>query len=52
MIVAQILRGFADAVDGGPGDVEACARAFKRAAELAYEAVLEPAAGVVVLQPE
>jgi DAK2 domain fusion protein YloV len=48
VIVAQILRGFADGVEAGPADVEGTARAFKRAAELAYEAVLDPAEGTIL----
>ncbi|MGZ4141525.1 MAG: DAK2 domain-containing protein [Actinomycetota bacterium] len=48
VIMAQILRGLADAVEEGPPDVEHLARAFKRAAELAYEAVLEPAEGTIL----
>ena len=48
VIVAQILRAFADAVEAGPADVDQVARAFKRAAELAYDAVLEPAEGTIL----
>jgi DAK2 domain fusion protein YloV len=48
VIMAQILRGWADAIEGGPADVEQVARAFKRATELAYEAVLEPAEGTIL----
>jgi len=48
VIVAQILHGWADAVEGGSADVDQVARAFKRATELAYEAVLEPAEGTIL----
>lgn len=48
VILAQILRAFADAVEGGIGDVDQVARAFKRATELAYDAVLEPAEGTIL----
>jgi DAK2 domain fusion protein YloV len=48
VILAQILRAFADAVEGGPADAEQVARAFKRATELAYDAVLEPAEGTIL----
>jgi fatty acid kinase len=48
VIMAQIFRAWADAVETGPLDVEGVARAFKRAVELAYEAVLEPAEGTIL----
>ena len=48
VILAQILRAFADAVETGPADPEQVARAFKRATELAYDAVLEPAEGTIL----
>src|SRR5438105_3379541 len=48
VIMAQIFRAWADAVETGPADVEQVARAFKRATELAYEAVLEPAEGTIL----
>src|ERR1051326_8018965 len=48
VILAQILRAFADAVEGGGADVDQVARAFKRATELAYDAVLEPAEGTIL----
>lgn len=48
VILAQILRAFADAVEGGTADVDQVARAFKRATELAYDAVLEPAEGTIL----
>lgn len=48
VIAAQILRAWADAVEGGPADAEMIARAFKRSVELAYEAVLEPADGTIL----
>ena len=48
VILAQILRAFADAVEGGSADVDQVARAFKRATELAYDAVLEPAEGTIL----
>ncbi|HVL33236.1 MAG TPA: DAK2 domain-containing protein, partial [Actinomycetota bacterium] len=48
VILAQILRAWADAVEYGPADVEGVARAFKRAVELAYEAVLVPAEGTIL----
>ena len=48
VIAAQILRAWADAVEAGPADGETVARSFKRAVELAYEAVLEPAEGTIL----
>ena len=48
VIMAQIFRAWADAVETGPADVDQVARAFKRATELAYEAVLEPAEGTIL----
>jgi hypothetical protein len=48
VIMAQLLRAFAEAVEGGAADVAATARAFKRGTELAYEAVLEPAEGTIL----
>jgi DAK2 domain fusion protein YloV len=48
VILAQILRAFADAVEGGGADVDQVARVFKRATELAYDAVLEPAEGTIL----
>ncbi|HEV2685222.1 MAG TPA: DAK2 domain-containing protein, partial [Actinomycetota bacterium] len=48
VILAQILRAFADAIEGGGIDVDQVARAFKRATELAYDAVLEPAEGTML----
>jgi len=48
VIMAQIFRAWADAIEGGPADVEQVARAFKRAVELAYDAVLEPAEGTIL----
>ncbi|HZW53877.1 MAG TPA: DAK2 domain-containing protein, partial [Candidatus Elarobacter sp.] len=48
VILAQIMRAFADAVEAGPADVDQVARAFKRATELAYDAVLEPAEGTIL----
>ena len=48
VILAQILRAFADAVEAGPADADQVARAFKRATELAYDAVLEPAEGTIL----
>jgi DAK2 domain fusion protein YloV len=48
VIMAQVLHGWADAVEGGGADVEQVARAFKRATELAYEAVLAPAEGTIL----
>ena len=38
VIMAQIFRAWADAVEAGPADVEQMARAFKRATELAVRA--------------
>ena len=48
VILAQILRAFADAVETGPADADQVARAFKRGSELAYDAVLEPAEGTIL----
>jgi len=48
VIMAQIFRAWADAVEAGAADVQQVADAFKRATELAYEAVLEPAEGTIL----
>lgn len=48
VILAQFLRAFADLLELGPADPERVARAFKRAVELAYEAVLQPAEGTIL----
>ncbi|HLW18306.1 MAG TPA: DAK2 domain-containing protein [Actinomycetota bacterium] len=48
VILAQILRAFADSVEAAGADVDQVARAFKRATELAYDAVLEPAEGTIL----
>jgi DAK2 domain fusion protein YloV len=48
VIAAQVLRAWAEAVANGPADVAAVGRAFARATELAYEAVLHPAEGTML----
>jgi DAK2 domain fusion protein YloV len=48
VIVAQVLKAWADAVEAGPADGDAIGRAFKRAVEYAYDAVLEPAEGTIL----
>lgn len=48
VIVAQILRGWADAVEAGSADVAGVARGFARSVDLAYEAVLDPAEGTIL----
>lgn len=48
VIMAQILRGLCEAMEGGPADPERLAQGFKRAVELAYESVLDPAEGTIL----
>ena len=48
VIMAQILRGVCGSLDAGPGDPARVASGFKRAVELAYEAVLDPAEGTIL----
>jgi len=48
VIMAQLLRAFAEALEGGTADMAGLARAFKRGTELAYDAVLEPAEGTIL----
>lgn len=48
VILAQILRGLTDALDAAPADPGRVAAAFKRATELAYDAVLEPVEGTIL----
>jgi len=48
VICAQILRGWADAVELGPADVEDLAVAFRRSSDLAYQSVLDPAEGTIL----
>ncbi|MCA1830790.1 MAG: DAK2 domain-containing protein [Actinomycetota bacterium] len=48
VIASQIVQAWAEHVEAGPADVELVARAFKRALESAFEAVLHPAEGTIL----
>ena len=48
VILSQMLRGFADALDGQAGDPAAVAAALKQAADAAYAAVAEPVEGTML----
>jgi len=48
VIMAQILRGITEVLESGPAEPARLADGFKRAVELAYEAVLEPAEGTIL----
>ena len=48
VICSQVVQAWAEYVEAGPADVEQVARAFKRAVESAYEAVLHPAEGTIL----
>jgi hypothetical protein len=48
VIVSQILRGFADAVDGAACDARGLQAALRQAADHAYAAVAEPLEGTIL----
>jgi len=48
VILSQMLRGFADALEGGPGDAAAVSAALRHAADAAYAAVADPVEGTML----
>ncbi len=48
VILSQMLRGLADALDGSPGDAAALAAALGQAADAAYAAVADPVEGTML----